>query len=185
MMGFVIFRPVHLLFINLITDSVPAVALGMEHPEPGSMERPPRGKDENIFSDGLGFNIAYQGIIIGLLTLAAYFIIHIWEDYSEAMTSAFLTLSICEICQAFTMRSIKGSIFTLKTSNRVLWGALMFSLILGLSVIYVPFLADIFFLVPLTFEEVLVCLGLAVSIIPIIEVIKLWQRRKEKRRIQV
>jgi len=180
LMGFVIFKPVHLLFINLITDTVPAVALGMEHAEGDIMKRPPRGQKESIFSDGLGFGILYQGVIIGLLTLAAYMIVDIWNGHEAATTSAFFTLSICEIFQAFTMRSLKRNIFTLKKQNIVLWGALAFSLTLALLVIYVPFLADVFSLTPLGIKEILTSLGLAVSIIPIIEAVKAIQRKMRK-----
>ena len=182
LMGFIMFKPVHLLFINLITDTVPAVALGMEHAEPDVMERKPRGEKDSIFSDNLGFNTIYQGIVIGLLTLAAYFIVDIWDGHEVAMTAAFFTLSICEICQAFTMRSIKRNIFTLKTHNLVLWGALAFSLALALLVIYVPFLSAVFSLAPLTFKEIVVCLALAASVIPMFETVKAVQRVLERKR---
>jgi Ca2+-transporting ATPase len=176
LMGFVLFKPVHLLFINLITDTLPAVALGMEHAEQGVMERPPRGQKEGVFSDGLGANIIYQGLLITGLTLAAYFISGIWGRPEASMTAAFFTLSMCEVAQAFTMRSIKQSIFTLKTHNKVLWGAMALSLALTLLVIYVPALAGVFSLEPLTTGELAVSLGLAVSIVPIVEAVKAVQR---------
>jgi Ca2+-transporting ATPase len=177
MMGFVIFRPVHLLFINLITDSLPAIALGMEHAEPDIMKRPPRGQKESVFSDRLGFNTIYQGIVIGLLTLAAYFIVDIWDGHAEAMTAAFFTLSICEIFQAFTMRSLHQNLFKLTTRNYALWGALTISFILALSVIYIPVLADMFSLVPLQAPELITSLLLAALVIPIIETVKAYQQR--------
>jgi Ca2+-transporting ATPase len=199
LMGFVMFRPVHLLFINLITDTVPAVALGMEPAQPGIMNRPPRGQKEGIFADGLGVGILYQGIVIAILTLAGYFIIeamHIREMLTQgyllpeakliahefAMTAAFFTLSMCEIVQAFTIRSLKQSIFTLKNQNIVLWGALAFSLAMALLVIYVPPLAKIFTLVPLGPQELAVSMGLSVLLVPIIELVKLFQRTVEKKR---
>ncbi|MCL2544350.1 MAG: cation-translocating P-type ATPase [Clostridia bacterium] len=182
-MGFVLFRPVHLLFINLITDTLPAVALGMEHAEADIMDRPPRGRRESVFADGVGFNILYQGVLIAALTLAAYFIVDVWDGHEAAMTAAFFTLSMCEIGQAFTMRSIKQSIFTIKTQNKVLWGALALSLTLTLSVIYVPFLAGVFALKPLTLAELAVSLGLAVSVIPLIELVKALQRALGRRRM--
>ena len=179
-MGFVLFKPVHLLFINLITDSLPAIALGMEHAQPGIMNRPPRKQNEGVFANGIGLNIIYQGILITMLTLAAYFIVDGWSGHGIAMTSAFFTLSMCEIFQAFTMRSLKQSIFTLKTQNKVLWGALALSLMLTLMVIYVPFLADIFSLQALTVRELAVSLGLSISIIPLVETVKAIQRMKNK-----
>jgi len=182
MMGFTLFRPIHLLFINLITDTIPAVALGMEKAEPGIMNRAPRGKDEGVFADKLGFNIIYQGIVIAILTLAAYFITSMWGNANLAMTSAFFTLSMCEIFQAFTLRSLKENVFKLKTHNMVLWGALAVSALLTLLVIYVPFLATIFSLVPLGIAELALSVGLAFSIIPIVEIVKAVQRAGDKKK---
>lgn len=181
--GFVLFKPVHLLFINLITDTVPAVALGMEHADSDIMKRPPRGAKEGIFSDDLGVNVLYQGLLIAFLTLAAYFIVDSWDGTEAAMTAAFFTLSMCELFHAFTMRSLKYNVFTLKTHNKVLWGALAFSLIATLLVIYVPFLADIFSLQPLTFAELALSVGLAAVIIPFIEIVKAIQHRHDKKNV--
>jgi Ca2+-transporting ATPase len=178
LLGFVLFKPAHLLFINLITDSLPAIALGMEHMEPGIMERPPRGRNESIFSGGLGFDVFYQGILITLLTLAAYLLVDVWRGHNAATTAAFFTISMCDIFHAYNMRSQRRSIITLKKGNKVLFGAMAFSLVLILFVIYVPFLADIFSLQALTARELLVALGLSVSIIPLVEAVKAIQRAK-------
>lgn len=193
LMGFTLFKPIHLLFINLVTDTVPAVALGMEHAEEGIMKRPPRGEKAGIFSDKLGINIIYQGLLIAGLTLAGYFIIFYIRSQSTmdyelvrryAMTSAFFTLSMCEICQAFTMRSIKHSIFTLKTPrNNVLWGAMLFSLTAAFIVIYIPPVANVFSLEPLSFIELLISIGLAVVVIPIIEAVKMAQRGFDEKKM--
>ena len=182
--GFVLFKPVHLLFINLVTDTLPAVALGMEHADPDIMQRPPRKASEGVFADGIGANIVYQGVLIALLTLISYFITDSLSGHDRAMTAAFFTLSMCEIFQAFTMRSIKQSVFTLKTTNRVLWGAMLLSLVLTMAVIYIPFLAEVFSLEALTVRELLVSLGLSISIIPMIEFVKLLQRAIEKRKLR-
>jgi len=181
LMGFVLFKPIHLLFINLITDSIPAVALGMEPAEPGIMERPPRGQREGVFSGGLGFDVLYQGLLIAFITLASYFIVDIWHGHDFAMTAAFLTISMCEIFHAFNMRSRRQSVFTLRKHNKLLWGAMALSLILTLLIIYVPQLSEVFSLAPLTVKELAVSLGLSVSIIPIVEAVKAIQRKKEKR----
>ena len=181
--GFVLFKPVHLLFINLITDTLPAVALGMEHADPDIMRRPPRKASEGVFADGIGINIIYQGVLIALLTLISYFITDSLSGHDRAMTAAFLTLSMCEIFQAFTMRSIRQSVFTLKTSNRVLWGAMVLSLVLTLAVIYVPFLAEIFSLEALAVRELLMSLGFSILIIPLIEAVKFLQRTIDKRNV--
>ncbi|MCL2665189.1 MAG: cation-translocating P-type ATPase, partial [Defluviitaleaceae bacterium] len=193
-MGFVLFRPIHLLFINLITDSVPAIALGMEPAQKGIMERPPRGKNEGVFSNGLGFDVIYQGVLVALLTLAAYFTVYYMHknvlidsgtltDDSYAIvkefatTSAFLTMAMCEIFHSWNMRSFRQSIFTLKNHNFLLWGAMILSLALTLSVIYIPFLSDLFFFEPLTIPELTVSLGLSVMIIPLVEAVKFVQRK--------
>ena len=180
-MGFVLFRPVHLLFINLITDSIPAVALGMEHAQPGIMERPPRGLKEGVFSGGLGFDVVYQGIMVTLLTLATYFIVDIWDGHEVATTAAFLTMNMCEIFHAYNMRSQRQSIFTLKTHNKLLWGSMFLALTLALLVIYVPALANIFSLRALTFSELIVSLGLALMVIPMVEGVKAIQRAWARR----
>jgi len=171
-MGFTLFKPVHLLFINLLTDTVPAVALGMESAHPGIMRQPPRNPKEGVFAGGLGFNIIYQGIVIALLTLASYHIVDSWAVHETSMTAAFFTLSMCEIFQAFALRSTDHSILTLKTHNVALWGAMILSLLLTLTVLYVPFLAEVFSLTPLSPKELAVSLGLSVSIVPIIELVK-------------
>lgn len=173
--GFALFKPVHILFINLITDTIPAVALGMEHAQSDIMKRKPRSKDESIFANKVGFGIIYQGIVIAALTLAAYFIADSWVP-GKAMTFAFLTLSLCEVFQAFTMRSLNKSVFTIKKQNKALWWAIGISVLLTLLVIYTPFLANIFSLEPLTLAEFAVSFGLAFLIIPIIEAVKLISR---------
>ena len=182
-MGFVLFKPVHLLFINLITDSLPAVALGMEHAQPGLMERPPRKQNAGVFSGGLGLGVVYQGVLVALLTIASYLIVNRWHNDDFAMTAAFLTLSMCEIFHSYNMRAQTQSIFTLKKANKVLLGAMALSLVLTLTVIYVPFLAGIFSLQPLTGRELAVSLGLSVAIIPLVEAVKAVQRAWEKKRI--
>ncbi|MDR1669223.1 MAG: cation-translocating P-type ATPase [Oscillospiraceae bacterium] len=182
-LGFVLFKPVHLLFINLITDSLPAVALGMEHAQPGIMQRPPRKVSASVFSGGLGFGVIYQGIFVALLTVASYKIVDQWHNHDYAMTAAFLTMSMCEIFHSYNMRSQTQSVFTLKKANKMLLGAMLLSLVLTLTVIYVPFLAGIFSLQPLSVRELAVALGLSVSIIPLVEAVKAAQRARESRRI--
>lgn len=186
LMGFTIFKPVHLLWINLITDCLPALSLGMEKPESDIMQRKPRDSKEGIFADGLGVAVAYQGVIITLITIVSYAIGHYLEfgnfniinslDSAHGMTMAFLTLSMCEIFHAFNMRSLHGSVFTMKGQNKWLWGAGALSLILTTAVIEIPFLADAFELVSIGWKEYAIALGLAILIIPIVEAVKAIQR---------
>ena len=184
LLGFTILEPVHLLWINLITDCFPALALGMEPGEADIMRRKPRDAKDGIFSGGMGLDIAVQGIIITGLTMLSYFVGHwieagVWEvtDSLDGMTMAFLTLSMVEIFHSFNMRSRRKSVFSLKGQNKWLWGAMLLSLVLTTAVIYVPFLRDAFQFQHISLMEYGVALGLAVCIIPIMELVK-WIQRK-------
>lgn len=185
LLNFTILKPVHLLWINLITDCFPALALGLEEAEPGIMKRSPRSSRDGIFAGGVGFDVAYQGIFITLLTLAAYFIGHLmeggtWADLNSAdgITMAFLTLSMAEIFHSFNMRSQRGSIFKLTKQNKALILAGVASLVCTTLVLYVPFLANAFGFEHISVEEYLVALALAFCIIPLVELVKFIQRRK-------
>lgn len=182
-MGFTILKPVHLLWINLITDCFPALALGMEKEESDIMSRKPRDAKEGIFAGGVGFNVAFQGTMVTCITLAAYFIGHYmesgrWEivNSADGMTMAFLTLSMAEIFHSFNMRSLDKSIFHIKGMNKFLLGAMLASLICTTAVIYIPFLANAFGFEHISPMEYGVSLLLAVLVIPIVELVK-WIRR--------
>ncbi len=189
MMGFVLLNPVHLLFINLITDCFPALALGLEEPEPDTMTRPPRKSDEGIFAGGLGFDVAYQGVLVTLITLISYIIGHSMEvgyfhmpqgESAAGMTMAFLTMSMCEIFHSFNMRSQRKSVFSLKTHNKVLWAAMIGSLVLTTLVLEVPFLANAFGFAVLGWQQYIIAMALALTVIPIVELVKFIQRRLGK-----
>ena len=188
MLGFMILEPVHLLWINLLTDCFPALALGMERAEPDVMSRPPRSARESIFAHGVGFDCVYQGVMCAILTLAAFFIGH-YMEYSvwtltnspDGTTMAFLTLSMAEIFHSFNMRAHRASIFTLRTPNWTLVGAAAASLALTTLCIYVPFLADAFDFTAISAAEYAVAMGLAVLVIPVVELVKCVQRAVEKR----
>ena len=187
MLGFTILKPAHILWINLITDSLPALALGMEHSEADSMKKPPRSAKEGLFSDGLMFGVFYQGLFVAALTLAAYFVGHyiesgVWEitNSADGMTMAFLTMSMAEIFQAFNMRSRHGSIFTIKKQNAVLWGAGALALVLTTAVIYIPFMANAFGFEHIALAEYFIALGIAFLIIPLVEITKLFERLAKK-----
>lgn len=186
LMGFTILEPVHLLWINLITDCFPALALGMESGEGNIMKRAPRSSKDGIFANGMGIDIAWQGIMVTVVTLAAYFCgMHMaagTQDliHQNGMTMAFLTLSMAEIFHSFNMRSRRESIFKMKNHNKFLYGAMIISLVLSTVVIYVPFLANAFDFASISFAEYLVSMALAISVIPIVEIVKLIQRKVEK-----
>ncbi|HKL73572.1 MAG TPA: calcium-translocating P-type ATPase, PMCA-type, partial [Clostridia bacterium] len=157
--GFTILKPTHILWINLITDSLPALALGMEHSEPDVMLQKPRPAKENLFAHGMGGDILYQGIFVAILTIAAFLIGHFIEsgrcefvNSPDGMTMAFLTMSMAEIFQSFNMRTRK-SLFTLKKQNIYLWGAMILAMGLTVMVIYVPFFAKVFDFTPINAKE--------------------------------
>ena len=187
LMGFTILKPVHLLWINLVTDCFPALALGMEKAEPGIMKRKPRNAKEGVFAGGMGLDIAYQGIMVSALTILSYFVGHfmesgVWEvaESPDGMTMAFLTMSMAEIFHSFNMRSQRGSIFTLGSFNKVLGIAAVGSLIATTVVCEVPFLANAFGFTTISLPEYAVAIGLAVLTVPVVEIVKLVQRKLAK-----
>lgn len=187
MIGFTILKPVHLLWINLITDCFPALALGLEKSESDIMKKKPRDPKEGIFAGGMGFDVAFQGVVVTILVMLSYLIGHriesgVWEfvNSADGTTMAFLTLSMVEICHSLNMRSRRGSIFKLNGHNVFLYGAMLVSLILTTVVIEVPFIAKAFQFTPIDFTEYLIALGLAVLIIPIMEIVKAIQRKLGK-----
>ena len=192
LIGFTIFQPVQLLWINLITDCFPALALGMEEPEANVMKRHPRNSKEGIFAGGLGFAVAYQGILVTVITLASYFIGHWFEtgnfevtDSVHGTTMAFLTLAMCEVFHSFNMRSLHGSIFTIKRQNMWLWGAGILSLLLTSIVVLIAPIAEIFSMVAIGWQEYLVAMALGFAIIPLVEIGKIFSRIADKKKDRV
>ena len=183
MMSFTILKPAHLLWINLITDSLPALALGLEDAEGDSMKQKPRSAREGVFAGGMDRDIIYQGAVTTMLVLAAYFIGEYMETgqwhivaSNDGITMAFLTMSMCEIFHSFNMRSRRRSIFSLSKQNWWLWGSGLAALILTSVVIEVPWLAALFEFETISLKEYGVAMGLAFLIIPIVETVKLFQR---------
>ena len=191
LLGFTLLGPVHLLFINLITDCFPALALGLEKAEPDVMDRPPRDSHDGIFAGGLGLDILYQGVLITVITLASYIIGHCVEvGYFEmpsgvsphGMTMAFLTMSMCEIFHSFNMRFQRRSIFSGHSHNKVLWAAMLGSLLITTLVLEVGPIADAFGFTPVGWAEYGIALALAVLVIPVVELVKFFQRRAAKKK---
>ncbi len=189
MVGFTILKPTHILWINLITDSLPALALGMEDSESDSMKKPPRDSKESIFAGGLIFGTVYQGILVSVLTVLAYLVGHYiesgrWElvNSGDGMTMAFLTLSMAEIFHSFNMRSRHGSIFAIKKQNAVLWGSALLATALTAGVIYIPVLARLFDFTPVSAKEYLISVAIAFIVIPVVEIVKLIERCASKRK---
>ena len=193
LMGFKLLNPVHLLFINLVTDCFPALALGMEEAEPDTMQRPPRDSKEGIFAGGLFADIAYQGILVTALTVIAYLIGSYMEfgegffatlraagESGHGMTMAFLTMSMCEIFHSFNLRSQRKSVFTLRKQNKILWAAMLGSLVLTTAILEIPFLANAFGFTTIGWDEYAIAMGLAILVVPIVEIVKFFQRKLAK-----
>ena len=176
LMGFEILAPVHLLWINLVTDSFPALALGVEKAEPGIMERKPRSAKAGVFSGGLGWDVAYQGLMVSALVLASYLIGAGMGGADHGMTMAFLTMSMAEIFHSFNMRSQRKSIFTLGHNNVALWIAGIGALAATVLVCEVDLLAMAFGFTPVGIVEFGIAAGLGICVIPIVEIVKFFQR---------
>ncbi len=173
--------PIHLLWINLITDSLPAIGLGMEKASDEVMYEKPRPMKESFFSNHMGIIIALEGILIGVLTLTSYLFGQLYfKSDAVSQTMAFLTLSSCQLFHCLNVKS-EHTIFSKKTfNNKFLIFAITIGFVLSFSVIYIPKLNDIFHCVALNWQSLLISLGLAFSIIIIIEVIKLIKKLKKE-----
>ena len=196
MVGFTIFEPVQLLWINLITDSFPALALGTEEAEGDVMQRKPRKASDGVFANHMGLDCAIQGIVIGILTLAAFMIGFQYEAgtfdimanldntlaLKEGTTMAFVTLSMTELFHTLNMRSRRNSLFSknMRKQNLLVWGAMLLALVLTTIVVEIPFLANIFDFAELDLIHYGTALLLAVLIIPVVEIYKAIMRAVEK-----
>ena len=187
LLGFSILEPVHLLWINLITDSFPAIALGMEPAESDVMKHKPRDSKEGVFAGGMGFDIFFQGAVIAGLTLLSFLVgdyieTGVWQfaNSHDGTTMAFLTLSMVELFHSLNMRSRRHSIFTLRTSNKFIYMAMAAALVATTAVIYIPFLSNAFEFTHISLFEYCVALLLAVMVIPIMEIEKAVLRKIEK-----
>ncbi len=195
-LNFTLLSPVHLLWINMVTDSLPGLALGMEKAEGDIMKRKPRSSSEGIFANGAGVDMVWQGLYLALIEILAYVIGHKLElgtfggifngEYCvNAVAMAFLTVNFAEICCAINMRSRRHSLFSkemFKNFNWWLFGATIVTVALTLAAVYVPGLCEVFDIVPGTFEtkELLICVGLALSTIPVFELGKLIRNKTSK-----
>ena len=194
LVGFTIFQPVQLLWVNLVTDCFPALALGMEDAEGDIMRRKPRKASDGVFAGHMGMDCIVQGIAITLLVLASFFVgvyfdmgyINIADMVAgtadeEGVMMAFITLNMVEIFHCFNMRSRRASLFTMKKQNWWLWGSAAMALVLTVIVTDVPALAQMFFgNVTLEPRGVICALLIALLIIPIVEVYKAIMHHVEK-----
>ena len=163
---------IQLLWINLVTDSLPAIALGLEKEEENIMSRLPRNPKKNLFADGLWWKIIIEGSMLGMFTLLAFSIGNRLYSVEVGRTMAFLTLGILELVHSFNIKS-EESIFKIGVlENKYLVGALVLGVILQVIVVVVSPLAQVFSLVPLTGIQWLYTILIAVAPIPIVEIQK-------------
>lgn len=194
LMGFTLFQPIQLLWVNLVTDCFPALALGMEEAEGDVMKRKPRNASDGVFAGNMGLDTVVQGLIITVLVLTSFFCGVYFDlgviDLSKLATSmadeegvmmAFITLNMVEIFHCFNMRSRRASIFHMKKQNKWLWGAAFLALVLTLIVVEVDALSMIFFGVEhLEPKGMITALALGFLIIPLVEIYKAIMRAVEK-----
>lgn len=187
MLGWEILAPVQLLWINLVTDTLPAVALGVDPVERDIMKRKPRGKKSNFLS-AVGISIVYQGILEGILVLGVYQIgLHIGPHidnykllHGDALTMAFLTLGLIQLFHAFNSKFITKSIFCKDTlKNKWFNLAIIVSAII-MSAVEIPGLTSLFKVTELDIAQWLVVLTAGILMIAIVEIVKLFQRNAEK-----
>jgi len=179
MLNWTILLPIHILWVNLVTDTLPALAIGMEKAEPDLMKQKPRKSKNSFFSDGMGYNILYQGFFKGLLTLISYYWGMQWYSHEAAMTIAFATLGLIQLTHTLNVRSNTKSIIKMGFfTNKYLNIAIIISAIFQLAVIIVPAFNSIFHVVQLTLVQWGIVLLCSLAIIPIVELVKFVNNKK-------
>lgn len=183
MLNWTIMFPIHILWVNLVTDTLPALALGVEKAEKDVMGQKPRKAKNSFFSEGFGFSILYQGIFKGFLTLTAYFTGLSLYSEATAITMAFATLGLIQLTHSLNVRSNDKSLFRLGVfTNRYLTGAIAVSALLQVIVIVVPRFNSIFRVTQLNPAQWGIVLAASLAIIPIVELAKAIGRWKAGRR---
>ncbi|MFD1433126.1 cation-translocating P-type ATPase [Lacticaseibacillus yichunensis] len=188
MLGWDILAPVHILWINLVTDTIPAIALGVEPTEPGIMKQKPRGRASNFFSGGVGPAVIWQGMLEGLLTLGVYFVGITWPVHTgsaaihaDALTMAYATLGLIQLFHAFNVKSIHQSLFTVGAfRNKAFNWAILVSFLLLAVTILVPGFNSLFHVTSLDGFQWALVLGAGLLMIIIVELVKLVERHVKK-----
>ncbi|MCP4177251.1 MAG: cation-translocating P-type ATPase [bacterium] len=170
--------PLQLLWLNLLTDGLLGLGLGVETSEDGVMKRPPRSLKAKIFDRKAGFKISWIGILIGLITVILGWI-YFKEGGGKWQTMMFTALAFLQIGQALAARSDTDSFFSKKfTSNPLLLFMIAMTIVLQLCVIYIPFFAGVFNIVPLSLLDIVICAALGILLFFIIEIEKIFRRKK-------
>ena len=169
---------IQLLWVNLVTDSLPAIALGLEPPEKDIMNRPPRDSRKSIFADGLMGKIVVEGFMIGMFTILAFFIGNRYYGIEVARTMAFISLGMLELIHSFNVKS-EESIFKVGLfENKYLVGAFLLGTVLQLGIVFVPTLAEIFKLTQLNTTQWLITIAISIAPIIIVEIQKKFNELK-------
>lgn len=176
--------PLQILWVNLVTDGLPGLALTMEPPERDTMQRPPFSPKENIFGRGMGRDILWIGLLMGLISLVSGLIY--WRPGSPTssavwQTMVFTTLTIAQMGNALATRSNRDTIFQIGIlSNKALLGSVLLTFVLQLAVIYLPFMNDAFSTVPLSLTDLVISFALASVVFIAIELVKWIRQRRER-----
>lgn len=172
--------PIHILWINLVTDGLPGLALAGEKAEKDIMKRPPRKANESLFSEGIGYHIAWVGLLMAGVTLG----IQAWEIKNEDghwQTMVFTVLSLSQLGHVLAIRSEREYLFRQGLlSNLPMIGAVLLTFLLQLGVIYLPFANEVFKTAPLSWTELLVCIGASAIVFHAVELEKWIKRRNRK-----
>jgi len=169
---------IQLLWVNLVTDSLPAIALGLEPPEKNIMNRPPRDAKKSIFADGLMGRIVIEGFMIGMFTIFAFFIGNKYYGIEVARTMAFISLGMLELIHSFNVKSEESIFIVGLFENKYLLGAFVLGTVLQVGIICVPSLAEIFKLTQLNTTQWLIIVAISVAPVIIIEIQKKFNELK-------
>ena len=175
-LNYKILLPIHILWMNLVTDSLPALALGLDENEDDVMNESPRNARTGFFSGKRGLNILYQGVLQGMLTLLSFFIGVYLYDIKIAETMAFTTIVFIQLFHSLNMRSSKKSLFTNKI-NIFLLLTISIGVISQISIVYIPVLAKIFKVSLLNLSQWIIAIFLALLVIPFVELTKIYKRK--------
>lgn len=174
MLNWVVLLPIHILWINLVTDTLPALALGVENAEKDIMKQKPRNAKENFFSGGVGVSLIYQGIVEALIVLATFYIGKTVYSLGVGETMAFATLGLIQLAHSMNVRSVDKSLFKIGVfTNKYLNIAIVVATIMQIMVIVVPYFNHIFKVEHLNMEQWLIVIAASLLIIPVVEIIKL------------
>jgi Ca2+-transporting ATPase len=178
--------PLQILWLNMVTDVLPALALALEPSAPDAMARPPRDPRQPLVDRPLAGVIGWQGLLLAAVTLAAFLVGLGWhgtegEGLRRATTMAFMTLALAQIVHAFSARSQRRSAFTRPFANGWLWAAILACLALQLAAVYWPLLQVVLHTVALTAAELAVVAAAALAAVAVVEVVKLGRRRSTSR----